>query len=69
MTLHRYEACPHGVPPDKCASCSIGQWYEDQRREAERLCEELRLARERGASAKEIRRLEYALELARYVGD
>lgn len=50
-------------------SDDIGRWYDQKREEADRLSEELRKAREQNAPAKEIRRLERALEQARYVGD
>lgn len=47
----------------------IAAWYEAKERKAARLAEELRQARLRGEPADEIRRLERALEAARYVGD
>jgi len=48
----------------------IGEWYEQKRVEAERLERELAGARAVLDAAREVvKRLERALELARYVGD
>jgi len=46
-----------------------GDYYRRKDEAARRLAEELRQAIARGASAAEIKALESALELARYVGD
>lgn len=83
-TLRRRAGCTYrpGCPCQACCMAAdeadeaeqapqhpIAKWYADQAAEAERTAELLRQARAAGAPAKEIRRLEYQLELARYVGD
>ena len=47
----------------------IGDWYRRHAKEARQIGAKLDEARKRGAPREEIRRLEQALELARYVGD
>lgn len=47
----------------------IGEWYEQKRREAEQIADQIKAAKARGAGRDELARLESALERARYVGD
>lgn len=46
-----------------------GDYYADKELDARRAAAQLDQARDRGADRKEMRKLEEALELARYVGD
>ena len=47
----------------------IAKWYREQGEAAAKALDKLQAAQAAGASDKEIRQLELALERARYVGD
>lgn len=59
----------HDIPGNEPSESGIGEWYKAKEREAARLAAALQAARQRNAPADVIRRLERALEAARYVGD
>jgi len=57
------------MTPDTKPGSGIAKYYADKEQEARDLEERLKYARDYGAGIEVIRRLERALEQARYTGD